>query len=67
MIVDVIISDLVPLKERGNYIAIILTVYFIGMAVGMFHHSQDRNQIIDISGQGHMSAVESWTPRHGDG
>lgn len=39
MIVDVIISDLVPLKERGNYIAIILTVYFIGMAVGMFHYS----------------------------
>jgi hypothetical protein len=34
MIIDVIISDLVPLKERGNYIAIVLTVYFIGLAVG---------------------------------
>ncbi|KAK5064627.1 hypothetical protein LTR84_000461 [Exophiala bonariae] len=36
MIIDVIISDLVPLKERGNYIAIVLTVYFIGLAVGPY-------------------------------
>ncbi|KAI0470523.1 multidrug resistance protein fnx1 [Xylariaceae sp. FL0804] len=34
MIVDVIISDLVPLRERGNYIAIILTVYSIGTSLG---------------------------------
>jgi hypothetical protein len=41
MIIDVIISDLVPLKERGNYIAIVLSVYFIGMAVGMLLRPQD--------------------------
>ena len=34
MIIDVIVSDLVPLRERGNYIAIVLSVYFIGMAIG---------------------------------
>lgn len=36
MIVDVIISDLVPLRERGNYIAIILTVYAVGTSMGPF-------------------------------
>ncbi|KXJ94938.1 major facilitator superfamily domain-containing protein [Microdochium bolleyi] len=36
MIVDVIISDLVPLRERGNYIAIVLTVYAIGTSLGPF-------------------------------
>lgn len=36
MIVDVIVSDLVPLRERGNFIAIILTVYFVGTAIGPF-------------------------------
>ncbi|KAJ4397737.1 hypothetical protein N0V93_001972 [Gnomoniopsis smithogilvyi] len=36
MIVDVIVSDLVPLRERGNYIAIILTVYAIGTSIGPF-------------------------------
>ncbi|KAI8626689.1 multidrug resistance protein fnx1 [Xylariaceae sp. FL1651] len=36
MIVDVIISDLVPLRERGNYISIILTVYAIGTSLGPF-------------------------------
>ncbi|KAK0702245.1 major facilitator superfamily domain-containing protein [Lasiosphaeris hirsuta] len=36
MIVDVIVSDLVPLRERGNYIACILMVYFIGTAVGPY-------------------------------
>lgn len=41
MIIDVIISDLVPLKERGNYIAIVLSVYFVGMAVGMLLHPQN--------------------------
>ena len=34
MIVDVIISDLVPLRERGNYMACVLTVYFVGTALG---------------------------------
>jgi len=34
VIVDIIISDLVPLRERGNYIAIILTVYAVGVALG---------------------------------
>ncbi|KAL6857588.1 hypothetical protein ACO1O0_005029 [Amphichorda felina] len=36
MIVDVIVSDLVPLRERGNYIAFVLTVYFVGTAVGPY-------------------------------
>jgi len=36
MIVDVIISDLVPLRERGNYMAVVLIVYFIGTAVGPY-------------------------------
>lgn len=36
MIVDVIISDLVPLRKRGNFIAIVLTVYFVGTAIGPF-------------------------------
>ncbi|MCJ1477281.1 hypothetical protein MMC13_005952 [Lambiella insularis] len=36
MIVDVIVSDLVPLRERGNFIAIILTVYSIGTTLGPF-------------------------------
>ncbi|GKT97457.1 multidrug resistance protein fnx1 [Colletotrichum tofieldiae] len=36
MIIDVIISDLVPLRDRGNYIAIILVIYGIGMAIGPF-------------------------------
>ncbi|KAJ5823819.1 Major facilitator superfamily domain general substrate transporter [Penicillium robsamsonii] len=36
MIVDVIISDLVPLRERGNFIAIVLTVYAIGSSMGPF-------------------------------
>lgn len=36
MIVDIIISDLVPLRERGNYMACVLSIYFIGMALGPF-------------------------------
>ncbi|OAA59532.1 Major facilitator superfamily domain, general substrate transporter [Niveomyces insectorum RCEF 264] len=36
MIVDVIVSDLVPLRERGNYMAFVLLVYFIGTAVGPY-------------------------------
>ncbi|KAI1389185.1 MFS general substrate transporter [Hypoxylon trugodes] len=34
MIIDVIISDLVPLRQRGNYVAIILAVYGIGTTLG---------------------------------
>jgi MFS family permease len=34
MITDVIVSDLIPLRERGNYIAIILAVYSLGTSVG---------------------------------
>ncbi|KAH6885739.1 major facilitator superfamily domain-containing protein [Thelonectria olida] len=33
---DVIISDLVPLRYRGNYIAILLVVATIGFAIGPF-------------------------------
>ncbi|KAL8797418.1 MAG: hypothetical protein Q9182_007208 [Xanthomendoza sp. 2 TL-2023] len=36
MIVDVIVSDLVPLRERGDFMAIVLTVYFIGTSTGPF-------------------------------
>jgi MFS family permease len=36
MINDVIVSDLVPLRERGNYIALILYIYFVGTALGPF-------------------------------
>lgn len=36
MIVDIIVSDLVPLRERGNYMALVLTVYFIGTSLGPF-------------------------------
>lgn len=36
MIVDVIVSDLVPLRERGNFMAIVLTVYFVGTALGPY-------------------------------
>ncbi|RYP19261.1 hypothetical protein DL765_003462 [Monosporascus sp. GIB2] len=36
MIIDVIVSDLVPLRERGNYMAYVLLVYFIGTAIGPY-------------------------------
>ncbi|KAL0783685.1 hypothetical protein CaCOL14_001591 [Colletotrichum acutatum] len=36
MIIDIIISDLVPLRDRGNYIVIILVIYGVGMAIGPF-------------------------------
>lgn len=36
MIVDIIVSDMVPLRERGNYMAIVLTIYFIGTSIGPF-------------------------------
>lgn len=34
MIIDVIVSDLVPLRQRGNFIAIILAVYGLGTTLG---------------------------------
>ena len=36
MIVDIIVSDMVPLRERGNYMAKVLTFYFIGTSIGPF-------------------------------
>ena len=30
----IIISDLVPLRDRGKYVAWLLTTYFIGLAIG---------------------------------
>jgi MFS family permease len=36
MIIDVIVSDLVPLRERGNYLAITESVYVIGSLLGPF-------------------------------
>lgn len=36
MIVEVIISDLVPLRQRGNYMAIMLSIYSIGVSLGPF-------------------------------
>lgn len=36
MIVDIIVSDLVPLRERGNYMSMVLSVYFVGMALGPY-------------------------------
>ena len=36
MLSDVIISDLVPLRERGNFIAIVLAVYAVGTSLGPF-------------------------------
>lgn len=36
MMVDVIVSDLVPLRERGNFIAMVLTVYGLSTSVGPF-------------------------------
>lgn len=34
IIIDIIVSDLVPLRQRGNYMAVILTIYTIGMSLG---------------------------------
>ncbi|ERS95417.1 hypothetical protein HMPREF1624_08295 [Sporothrix schenckii ATCC 58251] len=36
MIVDIIVSDLVPLRERGNYMSMVLSVYFVGLALGPY-------------------------------
>ncbi|OAA69790.1 Major facilitator superfamily domain, general substrate transporter [Cordyceps fumosorosea ARSEF 2679] len=34
IIIDIIVSDLVPLRIRGNYMSVILMVYTIGLAIG---------------------------------
>lgn len=34
IIVDIIVSDLVPLRQRGNYIAAVLIVYTVGTTLG---------------------------------
>ncbi|KAK3987326.1 MFS general substrate transporter [Cladorrhinum sp. PSN332] len=34
IIIDVIVSDLVPLRQRGNYIAVVLLVYTVGTTLG---------------------------------
>jgi MFS family permease len=34
IIIDIIVSDLVPLRLRGNYMAVILVVYTVGTAIG---------------------------------
>ncbi|CEJ92603.1 Putative Multidrug resistance protein fnx1 [[Torrubiella] hemipterigena] len=31
---NIIVSDLVPLRERGKYVACFLTTYFVGIAIG---------------------------------
>ncbi|KAI1351953.1 major facilitator superfamily domain-containing protein [Xylaria sp. FL0043] len=36
IIIDIIVSDLVPLRQRGNYMAIILTIYTVGLALGPY-------------------------------
>ncbi|KAK6222292.1 hypothetical protein LQW54_000992 [Pestalotiopsis sp. IQ-011] len=36
MVVDIIVSDLVPLRRRGNYIAIVLAIYGVGTSLGPF-------------------------------
>ncbi|KAI0420562.1 major facilitator superfamily domain-containing protein [Xylaria grammica] len=36
IIIDIIVSDLVPLRQRGNYTAVILTVYTVGLALGPY-------------------------------
>lgn len=35
-ILDIIVSDLVPLRYRGNYIGVILTIYGVGTTLGPF-------------------------------
>lgn len=34
IIIDIIVSDLVPLRVRGNYMSVVLVVYTIGLAIG---------------------------------
>lgn len=34
IIIDIIVSDLVPLRVRGNYMSVVLIVYTVGLAMG---------------------------------
>jgi MFS family permease len=34
MMIDVIVLDLAPLRERGNFMAIVLSIYSIGTSLG---------------------------------
>ncbi|KAI4863261.1 MFS general substrate transporter [Hypoxylon rubiginosum] len=36
MIVEIVLGDMVPLRQRGNYLAVILAVYTVGMTLGPF-------------------------------
>ncbi|MCJ1306504.1 hypothetical protein MMC25_000147 [Agyrium rufum] len=36
MVIDIIVSDLVPLRQRGNYIAVVLLICGIGTSLGSF-------------------------------
>ncbi|ROW15257.1 hypothetical protein VPNG_03104 [Cytospora leucostoma] len=36
MVIDIIVSDLVPLRQRGNYMAVVLAIYGIGTSLGPF-------------------------------
>ncbi|KAI1503767.1 major facilitator superfamily domain-containing protein [Biscogniauxia marginata] len=36
MIFDIIVSDLVPLLQRGNYMAVVLAIYGVGTTLGPF-------------------------------
>ncbi|KAF7929415.1 uncharacterized protein EAE98_005333 [Botrytis deweyae] len=36
MIIDIIVSDLAPLRQRGNYMAVVLVIYGIGVSLGPF-------------------------------
>ncbi|KAI1148949.1 major facilitator superfamily domain-containing protein [Nemania diffusa] len=36
MVIDIIVSDLVPLRQRGNYMAVVLAIYGVGTTLGPF-------------------------------
>lgn len=36
LMIEVIVSDLVPLRERGNYMALIFAIFCLGTAIGPF-------------------------------
>ncbi|ROW06185.1 hypothetical protein VMCG_04704 [Cytospora schulzeri] len=36
LLIEVVVSDLVPLRERGNYMALIFAVFCLGTAIGPF-------------------------------
>lgn len=36
LMIEVVVSDLVPLRERGNYMALIFAVFCLGTAIGPF-------------------------------